>query len=290
MNHTELSPMIAGATVERVVVRGTTLAVETLGEGPGVLLLHGFPQNRGIWRDVAPLLAAEGLRVIAPDLHGLGDSGEAASGYDAATQAADFFALLNQLGADSAHVVGTDLGVSAAFVMAATSPEKIRSLTLTEGLVGFLPGAEDFLRDGPPWWFGFHNAPGDLAEDLILGSEDRYVRFFLRGGSRRGVADDLTEAIVDGYRGRASLHAAFQHYRALSTNAAWIAEWVKGHTLTMPVLAVGGGSVGAVTGRQLKPFTTHLTQRLLPGAGHLTPIDEPEALARLIVDHAVAPS
>jgi pimeloyl-ACP methyl ester carboxylesterase len=286
MRQDTLSQHIHGAATRRIAVDGVELAVEVLGRGPAVLLLHGFPNTRAIWRDVAPLVAVAGFRVLAPDLHGLGDSTPAVRGYEAPALAADLLHLLDLDGNDTAHIVGTDLGVAPAFALAATFPDRVASLTVSEGLIGVLPGAEAFLRQGPPWWFGFHQAPGGLAEDVLEHSAERYIRFFLAAGSRRGLPEDLTQVVVAAYRGRNSLRNAFDHYRAMPANAAWIADWAAGHQLSMPVLAIGGGAIGEATARQLEPVTTRLAQHVLADCGHITPIDQPADFAALLVAHA----
>ncbi|MFD9668542.1 alpha/beta fold hydrolase [Rhodococcus sp. NPDC059968] len=286
MHQKALSSHIPGATTRSIPIDGVELAVETLGQGPAVLLLHGFPHTRAIWRDVAPLVAAADFNAIAPDLHGLGDSTAAVRGYQAPAIASDLLRLLDVLGNDKAHVVGTDLGVAPAFALAASFPDRIASLTLSEGLIGSLHGAEAFLRQGPPWWFGFHQAPGGLAEDVLENSQERYIRFFLTAGSRRGLPDDLTQVIVEAYRGRKSLGNAFDHYRAMPANAAWIANWAHDQKLSMPTLAIGGGAVADATARQLEPITHRLAQHVLADCGHITPVDQPEDFAKLLIEHA----
>ena len=286
MRQMTLSAHLPGAVARRVPVNGVDLAVETLGSGPAVLLLHGFPHTRAIWRTVAPRLAAAGLTVIAPDLPGLGDSPRAGGGYAAPAIATDMLGLLDALDLPEAQVAGLDLGVPVAFALAAAHPERVTGLTLSEGLIGLLPGADDFLRQGPPWWFGLHQAPGGLAEDVLEHSAERYIRFFLSGGSRRGLPDDLTRIIVDAYRGRAALRNAFDHYRAMPATAEWIADWAWDHRLTMPALAIGGGAVGGATAAQLEPIAGRLRRHVLDDCGHITPVDRPAEFADLLIDFA----
>ncbi|WP_280407443.1 hypothetical protein [Nocardia brasiliensis] len=84
-------------------------------------------------------------------------------------------------------------------------PDRVRRLVLTEAMLGRLPGAEDFLRDGPPWWFGFHAVP-DLAESVLTGHEGSYIDWFLTTGTRgRGVPAHLRTAFVNAYTGAAAL-------------------------------------------------------------------------------------
>ncbi|MFE5028170.1 alpha/beta fold hydrolase [Streptomyces sp. NPDC056656] len=126
--------------------------VALAGSGPAVLLLHGFPHTWELWTDVMTELSGR-YRVIAPDLRGFGASSRAVSGYDAGTLAKDASALLAALGVSSAAVVGIDAGTAPAFLLALRRPGPVRRLVVMEALLGRLPGAEDFLADGPPWWF-----------------------------------------------------------------------------------------------------------------------------------------
>ncbi|BCJ51373.1 hypothetical protein Asp14428_28480 [Actinoplanes sp. NBRC 14428] len=207
-------------------------------------------------------------------------------GYRADAIAAHLAALLDALGERQAHVAGIDLAVAPAFALAAAYPERVASLTLSEGLIGLLPGAEDFLRQGPPWWFGFHQAPGGLAEDVLANSADRYIRHFLSAGSRHGLPDDLTRTIVEAYRGKEALRNAFDHYRAMPATAHWAATWARTGKLTPPALTLGGGVLGPATAGQLEPLATRLTAHILEDCGHITPIDQPAAFARLLTAHA----
>src|SRR5881227_2197294 len=157
----------------RVTAGDIEINVAIAGDGPAVLLLHGFPHTWRLWTEVIPVLARH-HRVIAPDLRGLGATAEAEDGYDAGTLATDAGELLDALGESSAAVVGIDAGVPPAFLFAMRHPERVRRLVLMESLLGRLPGGEDFLAGGPPWWFGFHAVPG-LAETVLAGHEADYI-------------------------------------------------------------------------------------------------------------------
>src|SRR3954466_5185460 len=155
-------PLSRHSTVEvsrrRVAANGIEINVAIAGDGPAVLLLHGFPHTWRLWTEVIAGLAGR-YRVIAPDLRGLGATTRAAGGYDAGTLAGDAEGLLNALGETAAAVVGIDAGAPPAFLLAMRGPARVRRLVLMESLLGRLPGAEDFLAGGPPWWFGFHSVP-----------------------------------------------------------------------------------------------------------------------------------
>ncbi|MEU6666919.1 alpha/beta hydrolase [Streptomyces sp. NPDC046727] len=272
---------VPGVRLRRVTVNGVGLNVATAGRGPAVLLLHGFPHTWRLWTEVIGPLARR-HRVIAPDLRGFGDSDRPAGGYDAGTLAADAEALLEELDAGPAAVVGIDLGAPPAFLLAVRRPGRVRRLVLMESLLGDLPGAEEFLAGGPPWWFGFHAEPG-LAETVLAGQEGAYVGWFLeRGTLGRGVRPDVRAEFVRAYGGSEALRAAFGPYRALPVTARQIREAVAGARLTVPALTIGAHPVGRSLERQLRPYADRLTGRVIPDCGHIVPLDRPEALLELL--------
>ncbi|TWV30577.1 alpha/beta hydrolase [Streptomyces misionensis] len=264
-----------------VSVNGIELNVAVAGSGPAVLLLHGFPHTWEVWMDVMADLS-DRYQVIAPDLRGFGASGRAATGYDAESLADDAAALLTALGVSSAAVVGIDAGTPPAFLLALRRPDRVRRLVVMESLLGRLPGAEDFLTAGPPWWFGFHAVP-DLAETVLEGREADYVDWFLRAGTLGdGVRPPLRDAFTRAYTGRQALRCAFSYYRALPQSAAQIEQAVAAARLTVPTMAVGAHPVGAALERQLRPIADDLTGHLVEDCGHIIPLHRPQALLALL--------
>ncbi|QQC93314.1 alpha/beta fold hydrolase [Streptomyces alfalfae] len=269
--------------LRRIPVNGVELNVALAGSGPAVLLLHGFPHTWELWTDVMAELSVR-HRVIAPDLRGFGASGRAAAGYDAGALADDAEALLAALDESSAAVVGIDAGVAPAFLLALRRPGLVRRLVVMESLLGRLPGAEDFLADGPPWWFGFHSAASGLAETVLEGHEDAYVDWFLRAGTLGdGVRPAVRDAFVRAYTGRQALSRAFSYYRALPESAAQIERAVATARLTVPTMAVGARPIGAALERQLRPVADDLTGHVIEDCGHIIPLHRPRALLALLL-------
>ncbi|WP_328722674.1 alpha/beta hydrolase [Streptomyces sp. NBC_00247] len=278
--------------LRRVPVNGVELNVALAGSGPAVLLLHGFPHTWELWTDVIAGLSG-GYRVIAPDLRGFGASsgtasgtgadGRTGSGYDAGTLAEDAAALLTALGVSSAAVVGIDAGTAVAFLLALRRPGLVRRLAVMESVLGGLPGAEDFLADGPPWWFGFHSAAPSLAETVLEGHEAAYVDWFLSAGTLGdGVRPALRDAFVRAYTGHQALSRAFSYYRALPESAVQIEQAVATARLTVPTMVVGARPVGAALEHQLRPIADDLTGHLLEDCGHIIPLHRPHALLSLL--------
>ncbi|MDA3645868.1 alpha/beta hydrolase [Saccharopolyspora indica] len=267
--------------MRRIRANGIDVNVAIAGAGPAVLLLHGFPHTWRLWAEVMPHLARH-HRVIAPDLRGLGASTRAVGGYDAGTLAEDAECLLDALNEPTAAVVGIDAGTPVAFLLAMRRPERVRKLVVMESLLGALPGAKDFLRGGPPWWFGFHAVPG-LAETVLTGHEAEYVDWFLDAGTLgRGIPQEIRDEFVAAYTGSDALRCAFSHYRAMPTSARQISDAVATARLTVPTMAIGAHPVGNALERQLRPIADDLVAHLIEDCGHIIPLDRPRTLAALL--------
>ncbi|WP_063002016.1 alpha/beta fold hydrolase [Nocardia mikamii] len=269
------------AETVRVATDSVELAVTDAGAGAPLVLLHGWPHTRAIWHRVAPALARS-HRLIAPDLRGLGESERPAGGYDAATVSADIVSLLDHVGVERASIMAVDASVPAAVLTALRRPDRVDRLVVMESLLGTLPGAEDFLAAGPPWWFGFHSVPG-LAETVLLGHEPDYIDWFLRIGVPHEPIDPVLRAhILNAYTGADALRAGFEYYRALPRTARQLAEATAAARLTVPTLALGAGSVGDALHRQLRPIAKDVVGHVIPDCGHIVPLDGPEALLELV--------
>jgi len=114
----------------RIETDGIGLDVTVAGEGPAVILLHGWPDSHEVWRHQIPALADAGYRVIAPDLRGFGasDKPEGVEAYNILSLIGDVQGVLDHLGVDRAHVVGHDFGAAAAWAMAAFLPDRVDHL------------------------------------------------------------------------------------------------------------------------------------------------------------------
>jgi 3-oxoadipate enol-lactonase len=114
--------------IQRLMVHGVNLAVEVRGEGPAVLFVHGYPLDHSIWRDQIDGL--DGYRRIAPDLRGMGQSDAPDLGYGMAIYAADLAALLDTLGVEDVVLCGLSMGGYVAFEFLRTWRDRVRGLVL----------------------------------------------------------------------------------------------------------------------------------------------------------------
>jgi pimeloyl-ACP methyl ester carboxylesterase len=119
-----------------IQVNGTTLNVVIQGEGPDVLLVHGFPDCHTVWRHQIPALVAAGYRVIAPDTRGCGDSAISPSvaDYRVHNLVADMIGLLDTLDIEKVKLVAHDWGAAIAWQLVLAHPERVdRYVALSVG-------------------------------------------------------------------------------------------------------------------------------------------------------------
>jgi len=271
-------------TARRVAANGLHMNVMIGGTGYPVLLIHGFPFTSHVWRNVAAPLIAAGYQVIAPDMRGIGGTDKPASGYDVNTVADDMVALLDVLNVKAANVVAFDLGAPPAFMLGIREPQRVNKLVLMEGMIGQLPGAERFLTNGPPWWFGFHNVPG-LAETVLQGHEADYIGWFMsaKPPTFRAVDAEAQKEYARAYAGSEGLRGPFEHYRAMAVSAKQIKEIVAKQRLKRPTLAIAGGVIGDVVRAQIAPYCDDLSSLRMTDVGHNIPEEKPEELAKALL-------
>ena len=270
------------------------------GDGPPLLLVHGWPQTWYAWRLVMPALARD-FHVIVPDQRGRGLSGKPRDGYDTGTLAADLAALMDALGHQRFAVAGHDTGMNIAYALAADHRDRVAALEVAEAV---LPG----VQESPPLFVDsvtnthlFHlmfNKLPTMNEQLVQGREDIYFSYIfdVEAGTKklpsyaaRTYIDNL--AFVPG-----ALRGSFGFYRALDATTAQNAKRAT-TKLTIPVLAIGGlESLGAGTGNEMKLAARDVRTVVIPGAGHWVAEQAPDQVVAALTEflapyraaHAVA--
>ncbi len=164
------------------------------GEGPPLLLVHGWPETWYAWRFIMPALARD-FAVVAVDQRGVGLSDKPEDGYDTATLAGDLVALMDALGHERFAVYGTDTGMPIAYALAADHPERVVRLVVSEApLPGVSPSPPLFL---PPqlnarlWHLAFNQLPAEVNEALVKGREEIFfgAEFDASAGTKKLPAD-----------------------------------------------------------------------------------------------------
>jgi pimeloyl-ACP methyl ester carboxylesterase len=253
------------------------------GEGPPLLLIHGWPQTWYAWRMVMPTLAQD-FEVIAVDQRGIGLSDKPKDGYDTATLANDLVALMEALGHQRYAVYGTDVGMPIAYALAADHPDRVDRLVVSEApLPGISPSPPLFL---PPqlnarlWHLAFNQLPAEVNEALVRGREEIFLgaEFDASAGTKKLANETVSYYIETLASDPEALRGSFEFYRAIPVTAAQNAER-KNRRLTMPVLAIGGeesGMEGVEATMNLVADDVHGV--VLSGAAHWVAEQAPDEL------------
>jgi pimeloyl-ACP methyl ester carboxylesterase len=281
-------------TVRNVAVADTRFLLREEGEGDGtpVLLLHGVPQTSSVWRDVAPVLAKGGRRVLAPDLPGLG--GSAYSGpYDVPSVAAQLVALLDEeVPGQRVDVVGHDWGGSVALALTGAHPDRVRRLCVANTVFRHV----NLLRAPHIPFFALPLAP----ETLFRLGGPRVVETLLRLGWKSDVSLDpeARAEYVAAYTEPDKVRAMLGYYRAAARPRLAAALHLRERPTGAPrveaeeMLVLWGAadgvlpvSVGESIVKDLGPRCAMVT---VPGAGHFVIEEAPdvvrETLSRFLAD------
>src|SRR4051794_19843843 len=255
-------------------------------DGPVVVLLHGYPENRTSWEAVTPLLVSQGFRVLAPDQRGYSPRARPKGRRAYATQhlAGDVVALLDAAGAEKAHVVGHDWGGGVAWALASAHPHRLHTVTsLTTPhpramLKAMVTGTQGFKS-----WYMFMFQLPVLPELAYTDRMQKRLRATLRG---TGLSDDAIDRYVTPLREPGAATAAINWYRAMPFSAS-----MKGG-VSVPALYVYG-TKDAFLGRKAADLTgDYVTApyryEVLDGINHWMPEEIPDVVARLITEHARA--
>jgi pimeloyl-ACP methyl ester carboxylesterase len=257
-----------GAIAERTAqVEGTTLHYLTTGQGPTVILLHGYTQTSRMWRPLLPLLAPN-FTVIAPDLPGIGDSAIPSNGLDMKTAAIRIHALAKSLGVAKASVVGHDIGLMVAYAYAAQFPQEVERLALMDAFLPGVDGWENIYNAPNIWHFRFN---GPTPEALVRGRERTYFAFFwndLAADRTRSLPDADRKAYVAAYSRPGRMRAGWAYFVSFLQAAKDFAEFSR-TKLQMPLLTIGGDkSLGEALAQQGKLVATDARAVVLADTGH----------------------
>ncbi|MGQ0698993.1 MAG: alpha/beta fold hydrolase [Panacagrimonas sp.] len=159
-----------------------TFPVVDDGTGTPVLLLHGFPDSRHLWRHQIPALLDVGLRVIAPDLRGFGEAPrpQDVRSYRRPCLIADVIDLLDALKLDRVHLVGHDFGAMLTWNLAGAYPERFDRVVVMSVGAQTSPGWKTVAQRERSWYFDFFQKHG-VAEDALMADNWKLFREWTRG-------------------------------------------------------------------------------------------------------------
>src|SRR6201981_1850675 len=193
----------------------------TGGDGPPLLLVHGWPQLWYQFRMIMPGLARD-FSVIAVDQRGIGLSDKPTDGYDTATLASDLVAVMDALGHPRFALYGTGVGMPISYALAADPRDRVDRLVVSEApLPGISPSPPLFLP--PPltavlWHLAFNQLP-KINEQLVAGREEIFfgAEFDASAGTHK-LPDAAIRYYIDTLKDPDHLRGSFEFYRAIPTH------------------------------------------------------------------------
>ena len=251
---------IAGFEYRPLAVGPTSYRPGVAGDGPPVLLLHGFPQTHYCWHRIAPALTAANCVVVC-DLKGYGESrsargGPLGEGYSNRDRAAELVELMGRLGFERFAVVGHDRGGRVAYRMALDHPETVERLCV----LNIVPTVDQFERmaadaalDYYPWFFLAQPPP--FSERIVAASAEYFVRHTLSSWAATpgAISEEAADRYVRAFTPEtiagicADFRAAFHIDRPMDD-----ADRGRGRTIGCPVLVHWGAEEGSMSDAPLR--------------------------------------
>jgi pimeloyl-ACP methyl ester carboxylesterase len=282
-----------------LTLNGVELFVVEAGEGPLVLLCHGWPETSFSWRNQIPVLAAAGFRIVAPDMRGFGRSGapQDIGAYTIFDLVGDMVALVRALGERRAAIVGHDWGAHVAWTAAMFRSDVfhcVAGLSVPPALRAPAPPLQILAQRGVHnFYWQYFQTPG-VAEREFEADVDRTMRLILFGKSLTLNVDPalgflgaetppalppwMSETdfahFVEAFR-RTGFRGGLNYYRNIDRNWALTAPW-QGAKIDQPALFLAGANDGTIRGamgqrrlEEMAKIATNLKANILiEGAGH----------------------
>jgi len=265
----------------RVDSGGVGIDYEVTGEGRPVVLLHGFPDSRRLWRHQVPALAGAGFSVVTLDQRGYGASDKPVEieAYSLPFLAGDVVAVLDDLGVGRAHVVGHDWGSAVAWVLGSLLPDRVDHLATVS--VGH-PSA--FASIGYPqqilsWYMLLFHFEG-VAERWL--SDNDWANF------KAWARHPDTDAVIADLERDGSLTTALNWYRANVPPESMVDPPIVLPPVTAPTMGLWSTGDFALTEAQMTRSAEHVTgpwrYERVEGPGHWMQLEAPDELNRLLLD------
>ena len=251
------------------------------GDGPPLLLLHGWPQHFWCWRRVVPDLAGD-HRLICPDLRGFGWTDAPGRGYDSETFAADAVALLDALELERVGVIGHDWGGFTSFLLALMQPERVNGLLAVSTPIPWVKPSPRLAAAAWRTWYAWVLAA--IGREALR-RRPGAVRLMLRHGAPGEAIDEReAETYAAPLREPARAEASQLLYRYYLSSLLSLRERpYDGLRLTAPTrLVVGRGdqAIPEVTLHGFEPHADDMSLELVDGCGHFVPEERPDVVLR----------
>lgn len=272
-----------------ITTNGIRMHYVTQGEGPLLVLLHGFPEFWYSWRHQIPVLAAQGYRVVAPDLRGYNETEKPKSGYDIPTLLRDIAGLITALDEEQAIIVGHDWGGVLAWQFAIDYPQMTTRLIVLNA-----PHPAAMLREmrtpdqlRKSWYIFFFQLPW-LPEYWLSKNNAHEIGRMLRGAALQKDAFPRSETAKyqEAMRKPGAIKAALSYYRQLVRRGprAYRKHNLQVEALTLLIWGEQDIALGIELTQGLDPWVPNLRVKRIPDSGHWVQQEQPEKVNTYITE------
>lgn len=271
---------------------GSVYARDYPGRGPAFVLMHGLPDNMGIYDFLVPYLVAAGRRVVTFDFLGFGASDKPASGYSFAQQSGDVLAVIDALGLDRIVLVAHDASGGTGVNFAIDHPDRLAALYILNAVYGAVPNmripelvALFATQSLAPLTAAIGQSPEQLA--FLLQFQQAELQTLLSDAHRQRFQEFLGPLITDNFlqapsSGPAFGQMAYQFTDEVARNTGRVAQM---EGIETPVKLIWGDRDPYFTLAIADDFKSHLKNSTLHvvSAGHWLQIDEPAEVAAIML-------
>jgi len=259
--------------IQRLSADGVTIYTRVGGNGPAVVMLHGFADTGDMW---APLASAlyKNHTVIVPDLRGMGLSSQPKGGYDKKTQAADIAMVMDKLNVRTADLVTHDIGNMVGYALAAQYPDRIKKWVIIDAPLPGIGPWDEILKSPLLWHFNFR---GPDVDRLVKGRERIYLdRFYNELSANPKSIDEATrQHYARLYARPGNMHYAFEQFAAFNQDAKDNKIFAE-KKLAMPILALGAEkSFGDQQAAIMREVGGNVEGGIITGSGHWIMEEQP---------------
>jgi pimeloyl-ACP methyl ester carboxylesterase len=279
-----VAPFPSSFHTQQIKTNGTSLYVRVGGQGPAVLLLHGFGDSGDMWAPVAAKLVKDHT-VVVPDLRGMGLSAHPDTGYTKANEARDIAGVMDAFKIDHAALVTHDIGNMVGYALAAQYPARITKWVVIDAPLPGLGNWAAQLSNPKTWHFNFH---GPDEERLVAGRERIYLDRFWNelSDDPKRIDEPTRQHYAKLYAMPHAIHDSFEQFVAFPQDGIDNRAFLAKGKLAMPVLALGGEkSYGAGMKTELEFVAKNVSGGVIPNSGHWVMEENPDATTKLIVDY-----
>ncbi len=271
-----------------IMTNGIRMHYVTQGDGPLIVLMHGFPEFWYSWRYQIPFLAEHGYTAVAPDLRGYNDTDKPRTGYDVATLTRDIAGLIQGLGQERAIVVGHDWGGALAWAFAMNYPEMTERLIVMNA-----PHPRAMLREfrtlkqlRKSWYMFAFQLPW-LPESALLRNNAYEIGRMLKGAAvqKSAFPNEVLAKYQEAMSKPGAMTAALNYYRQLFRHPFRATE--SNMSITAPTLLIWGEqdiALGIDLTYGLEQWVPDISIKRIPDSGHWVQQEKPDQVNALMAE------